>query len=225
MLSKIANFTRNGTRGAFMLFHACKGLNEECRTEEDWIRTDVVEVEFSDQMDLEHYQRIVNETIQNLHDQRPEPCRRPGASSIDPDETCCKKIGGNLCCAGSTNITKALNGALTMMFQYSSGMRENAEQVAILITDGQDFKKGEVIDEDHEEYPQLIQKYKEMAKKFKDSKIKILAIGVGDVNEETLNILVQSPEHFIKSVTFDNLVDNLTDLIGSIICKGMQFLS
>ena len=222
MLSKIANFTMNGTHGAFMLFNAFKGMKEEFQpvgpNPDTWI-WDGVEVEFSDQIDLEHYQRTVNETIQNIYDQRPDPC-------FPPDSTfeCCTGYV-DFCCTGRTDIIRALNGALTMMFQNSSGMREDAEQVAVLVTDGIDTNdNGDPITEENEDYPKLIQKYVEMAEKFKERKIKILAIGVGDVSEETLNILVQSPEHFIKVDTFDNLVDNLTDLIGAIICKGMNFL-
>ena len=204
-----------------MLFHAYKGMKEEFQIQsinpDSWIM-DGVEVEFSDQTDLEHYQRTVNETIQNIYGQRPDPCRTPDPNH---DECCVGLDYVNFCCQGYTNITRALNGALTMMFQNSSGMREDAEQVAILITDGVDYKRGGPIDEEHPEYPQLKKRYIEIGEKFKERKIKILAIGVGDVGEETLNILVQSPDHFFKVDTFDTLVDNLTNLIGAIICKGM----
>ena len=120
---------------------------------------------------------------------------------------------------GTTDIIRALTGSLTLMFQSSSGMREYVEQVAILITDGQDTDdKGYSIKEGHDEYPRLLENYVEMAETFKQRKIKILAIGVGDVGEKTLNTLVQSPEHFIKVDTFADLLDNLTELIGSIMC-------
>ena len=219
-LSNIANFTKNGTHGAFMLFQAFKGMKEEFQPDittdpDSWI-WDGVEVEFSDQIDLEHYQRTVNETIQNIYGQRPDPCFPPNSTFA-----CCSGYI-DFCCTGRTDIIRALNGALSMMFQNSSGMREDAEQVATLITDGIDTdEEGEPIIEGHKEYPELIQNYVEMAEKFKEKKIKILAIGVGDVSEETLNILVQSPENFIKVDTFDNLIENLTDRIGAIICKGM----
>ena len=205
VLSGIANFTRNGTHGAFMLFHAWQGMKEEFKPDE----VDGVEIEFSDTVDLEHYQRTVNETIENIYNRRPSSCDPPANESLE----CCPRRAPKsmYCCKGGTDIIRALTGSLTLMFQSSSGMRDDVEQVAILITDGQDTNN----------HPQLFQNYVEMAETFKQRKIRILAIGVGDVSEKNLKTLVQSPQHFIKADTFDNLVEDLTELIGAIICKGM----
>ena len=207
VLSNIANFTLNGTHGAFMLFHAYKGMREEFHPN---YTEDGVEIEFSDQIDLEHYQRTVNETIQDIYDQRPPACYPPDASI-----ECCRSSDGDKCCYGATDIVRALNTSLNMMFQSSSGMREDAEQVAVLITDGYDSFGTE---------KELNKTYKELAKVFKARKIKVLAIGVGDVNKKHLSLLVQSPEHFFQVESFDGLEDDVTQLIGAIICKGTFIL-
>ena len=189
-----------------MLFHAWQGMKEEFKPYE----VDGVEIEFSDQIDLEHYQRTINETILNIYNRRPRSCDPPAKFP------CCPKDPPNsmYCCQGRTDIIRALTGSLTLMLQSSSGMWEYVEQVAILITDGQDTDdKGYSIKEGHDEYPRLLENYVEMAETFKQRKIKILAIGVGDVGEKTLNTLVQSPEHFIKVDTFADLLNNLTELI------------
>ena len=226
-LSKIANFTLNGTHGAFMLFNAWKGMkmnDEKCmdvkfRPDND----EGIEIEFSDTTDLEHYQRTVNETIQNIYKRRHlEPCE-PGAN-----EECCPffvKDDCDYCCIGGTNIIKALNTSLNMMFQSSSGMRKDAEQVAVLITDGQDTGEPCDTDEDCDKFRQdLEKKYDELAKIFKVKKIKILAIGVGKIDKDNLLRLVQSPEHFFPVESFDGLTEKVTQLIGAIICKGISVL-
>ena len=163
-------------------------------------------------IDLKHYQRNVNKTIQNIYDKRPDSCKPPGVSPEccrgNEDEFCCDLVSG-------TNIVRALNTSLNMMFKSNSGMREDAEQVAVLITDGRDTELAEW---------ELEIKYNELAKTFKARKIKILAIGVGDVGKENLLILVQSPEHFFPVESFDGLEDNVTQLIGAIMCKGRFIL-
>ena len=199
-----------------MLFHAFKGMKEEFLPDPsgaNWT-TDGVEVEFSDQNDLENYQRTINKTIQNLINQGPQSCRLPDAVY----DRCCAGRR-DFCCGSATNITRALNTSLNMMFQNSSGMREDAEQVAVLITDGIDTTWPECSTEEC-----LEKKYDELAKIFKERKIKILAIGVGAVSKKNLVRLVQSPEHFFLVESFDGLTENVTQLIGAIICKGIFIL-
>ena len=117
VLSKIANFKLDGTHGAFMLFHAWQGMKQEFKPD----TMDGVEIQFSDQLDLENFQRTVNETIQNIYDKVPEGC---GPQPVPP--LCCNiaefEIDRNdYCCWGYTDIIRALNGLLNMMFQNSSG--------------------------------------------------------------------------------------------------------
>ena len=115
---------------------------------------------------------------------------------------------------GATDIINALDVSLARMFQSSSGMREDAEQVAVLITDGQDSSYGgKIIPEGV-----LTPKYVEIAQRFKDRKIKILAIGVGDVSDTNLRRLVQSPQHFFKVEKFADLVGSVTKEVASVIC-------
>lgn len=196
ILARIANFTTNGSHGAMMLFSdpaTMQSIINCCPI----IGLDNSRnlIEFSDQLDTNSYTKVVNDTIQAI---------------LDTDYACSH---------GATMILNALNDSLTKMFQKSNGMREDTEKVAVLITDGRDTTdRGDLISPDN---PELLQNYTRIAENFKQRKIKIIVIGVGWVNEKTLKILVQSPEHLIKVDTFDNLVENLTDLIGAIICKGM----
>ena len=61
-----------------MLFHAWQGMKEEFKPYE----VDGVEIEFSDQIDLEHYQRTINETILNIYNRRPRSCDPPLSSHV-----------------------------------------------------------------------------------------------------------------------------------------------
>ena len=199
ILARIANFTTNGTHGALMLFSDPK--NMEIKNSILQLDSSRNLIEFSDLYDTKTYTKMVNKTIQGILDNK------------------------KACDIGSTKIIKALDDSLNKMFQNSKGMREYVEQVAVLITDGRDAGEDtNEVTEGHPEYLSYRQKYTEMAENFKQRKIKVVAIGVGEVNDEFLNILVQSPQYFIKADTFDILLNNLTDLIGDIICKGMLFL-
>ena len=204
ILARIANFTTKGTHGAFMFFSSPAAMyNRKGILKLDQNK---ILIEFSDQLETINFTELVNETIQGIIEK----------TYVYDNKTV------SLCKIGGTQIINALNDSLTKMFNNSKGMREDAEKVAVLITDGIDTdSKGHDINKKHVEYNMTSQKYLEMAENFKQRKIKILAIGVGAVNDEFLKTLVQSPEHFITVKTFDNLVDNLTELIGSIICKGM----
>ena len=197
-----------------MLFNAWKGMKEEFNHPVKI--EDGVEIEFSDAIDLEHYQRIVNETIQNIYEKRGPPnCRR-----IPDNPKCCDYYEDDDCCRATTDIVRALDTSLKMMFQSSSGMREDAEQVAVLITDGWDYHC--TINKCTPQ--ELKRKYNQLAKEFNARKIRVLVIGVGDVDKKSLLLLVQSPEHFFQVESFDGLKDNVTQLIGAIICEGRFIL-
>ena len=111
-----------------------------------------------------------------------------------------------------TNIIYALDVSLSKMFQTNSGMRQDAIQVAVLITDGDDRAPESA--------------YEERAKMFNERKIRVLVVAVGDVAREVLSKLVESPEHFFKAEKFEDLLDNVTEIIGALICEGIipQFM-
>ena len=165
-LIKIANFAQNGSHGALLRFSDERLSNE-----------DMLEVEFSDQLDLNSYAEAINRTIE----------KGPGP--------------------GGTNIINALDVSLDRIFQTSSGMREDVIQVAVLITDGDDGKCGK--------------EYTERKELFKNRNIKILAVGVGETDDENLKELVQSSEHFFKADKFEDLIGNVTEVIGALICEGI----
>ena len=165
-LIKIANFSQNGSHGALLRFSDERLSNE-----------DMLEVKFSDQLDLNSYAEAINRTIE--------------------------KGSG----PGGTNIINALDVSLDRIFQTSSGMREDAIKVAVLITDGDDGKSG--------------REYTERKELFKNRKIKILAVGLADTDDENLKELVQSSEHFFKADTFEDLIGNVTEVIGALICEGI----
>ena len=178
-LANTANFKRDGSHGAFMIFS--RNMPPE----------EMDKIKFSEQQDLDNYL----ETIDSVID--------------DVNQTACYRKR-----YGSTDIINALDVSLARMFQRSSGMREDAEQVAVLITDGQDTKAGRSIPE-----WKLTPKYVELAQRFKERNIKIFAIGVGDVSDTNLRRLVQSPQHFFHAETFDELVGNVTKEIATFICN------
>ena len=148
-------------------------------------------IRFSEQQDLDNYLENIDSVID------------------DVNQTDC--YNGRY---GMTDIIDALDVSLARMFQRSSGMREDAEQVAVLITDGRDTKYGRSIPEG-----QLTPKYIELAQRFKDRNIKIFAIGVGDVSDTNLRRLVQSPQHYFHVETFDELVGNVTKEIATFVCN------
>ena len=110
---------------------------------------------------------------------------------------------------GGTDIINALDVSLDRMFQTSSGMREDAVKVAVLITDGKDY-----IDDNENEYT-------ERGQLFKSRKIKLLVVGVADTDSKDLKQLVQSSEDFFQADKFEDLIGNVTEVIGALICKGI----
>ena len=117
----------------------------------------------------------------------------------------------------STNIPKALNMGLNSMFQTSNGMREKSEKIAILITDGDDVPPGST----------TIQQYKNIAKKYRDRKIKLIVIGVGPVEKNKLKELVEDPNDLYIATNFRNLLTTIVKGVAESVqnpCKGNSII-
>ena len=103
--------------------------------------------------------------------------------------------------SGGTEIGIALEKALNEMFQEYNGMRSESPQTAVLITDGDSNSPVDYADFKH---------------RFRAARIKLLVIGIGNVNENDLLQLVETPNdlylvtdflaldlnNFIKGTTF-----------------------
>ena len=88
---------------------------------------------------------------------------------------------------GTTEIGLALETALTEMFQEANGMRLANPKVAILITDGQ---SNYAVD------------YEDYKNRFHAANIKLLVVGVGNVNEDDLEQLVQTSDDLLLVTDF-----------------------
>jgi len=166
-LAEIANFTQNGSHGALTVF-----------SEPFWLKPDeMLQIKFSEQLDLDAYLEAVNRTIRLVR-------TWPG-----------------------TDIINGLNVSLNKMFQTNSGMRQDALQVAVLITDGNDTNPASA--------------YEAMADMYNEKKIKVLAVGVADAAPEKLSKLVESPEHCFQAQKFEDLLDSISKIIGALICEGI----
>ena len=115
----------------------------------------------------------------------------------------------------ATNIPKALNLGLNSMFKTTNGMREKSEKIAVLITDGQDWPRG----------ISTVQQYKDIAKKYRDRKIKLLVIGVGPVEKNKLKQLVEDPNDLYIAANFKNLLKTFVKGVAESVqgaCKGIS---
>ena len=111
---------------------------------------------------------------------------------------------------GGTNIIDALDKGLNEMFQTKNGMREKSEKIAVLITDGKDFGNG-------------ISIYKEVGKKYQERNIKLLIVGVGNVDREKLKELVKEKRDFFVAENFDQLLATVVTRIAENVqgvCEG-----
>ena len=88
---------------------------------------------------------------------------------------------------GTTEIGLALETALTEMFQEANGMRLANPKVAILITDGQ---SNYAVD------------YEDYKNRFHAANIKLLVVGIGNVNEDDLEQLVQTSDDLLLVTDF-----------------------
>ena len=111
---------------------------------------------------------------------------------------------------GGTNIIDALNRGLNEMFQTKNGMREKSEKIAVLITDGRDTSSP-------------ISIYKEVGKKYQEKNIKLLIVGVGNVDRVTLKELVKEERDFFVAENFDQLLATVVTRIAENVqgvCEG-----
>ena len=112
----------------------------------------------------------------------------------------------------NTNIIGALEYGLSEMFQSKNGMRNgpNIEQIAFFITDGQSNRG-----------PNARSDYQRMKAQYEAANIELFVIGIGDVDERKLELLVDNPlMHFIYIDDFDDLDDVLVQDIQQNICLG-----
>ena len=103
--------------------------------------------------------------------------------------------------SGGTEIGIALDVALNEMFQEANGMRLDSPQAAVLITDGVSYSPVD---------------YAGFRNLFRGAHIKLLVVGIGNVNENDLLELVETPDdlllvtdfaaldvtHFVEHTTF-----------------------
>ena len=109
---------------------------------------------------------------------------------------------------GGTNILDALNRGLNEMFQINNGMREKSEKIAVLITDGRGSNS-----------------YKDVGKKYQERNIKLLVVGVGNVDRVKLKELVKEEKDFFVADNFDQLLNTVVTRIAENVqgvCEGIQ---
>ena len=105
---------------------------------------------------------------------------------------------------GGTKIDEGLKVARDEMFQISNGMRSGVSKTLILITDGQQHN----VD------------YNFWATEFHNRNIKVIVIGVGNVNVGDLQQLVEDPNDLHLATNFDITLDE--NFIRNIsLCNGM----
>lgn len=102
-----------------------------------------------------------------------------------------------------TRIDKALEVAYEEMFQETNGMRLDATKYLVLITDGR----------------QNGVNYAEWANKFVNANIRVIVIGVGNVNENDLLDLVAVDSDLHLAKNFDELL-NSTFIQNINLCNG-----
>ena len=105
--------------------------------------------------------------------------------------------------SGGTQIGIALETALNEMFQGVNGMRLGSPQIAVLITDGD---SNDPVD------------YADFKRKFRAAHIKLVVVGIGNVNENDLLQLVETPDDLYLVTDF--LALDLNDFIkGTTFCE------
>ena len=100
---------------------------------------------------------------------------------------------------------------LDEMFQTRNGMRENSEKIAVLITDGKDKNS--------------ISRYRQVAKTYRQRKIKLLIVGVGPVDRSKLKELVQDQGDFFVATNFNELLKTFVKGVAENVqgaCKGKK---
>ena len=110
---------------------------------------------------------------------------------------------------GYTNIALALETALNKMFLAQNGMRPASPRLAILITDGKNNRGGN---------------FAHFRNNFQFRRIKILVVGVGDVEEGELRRLVESQDDDYFYVTDFSKLDVNDFIKNTTFCKYREFL-
>ena len=107
---------------------------------------------------------------------------------------------------GGTNIYRALRKALDEMFKSRNGMRSHSSKMMILITDGQSGDS----------------KFSKIKTEFQKKNIKLVVVGVGNVNKKSLRKLVSNDKDLFIAKNFDDLNKRLTKSVAHTICTGMH---
>ena len=116
---------------------------------------------------------------------------------------------------GMTDIIGALDKGLREMFQPINGMRteEKVKKLAFLITDGiSSLGKKERIH------------FTEMKEKYQRKDITLFVIGIGNVDEEKLKLLVEdSTKYYVHINNFEDLFHVLLKYVEQSECKGKYY--
>ena len=113
---------------------------------------------------------------------------------------------------GYTNIPNALNTAFQDMFTNDFNFRSNTKKFVVLLTDGDDTPEKDKTE------------YMEIAEKFEKNGIKIIVVGIGNVQEEKL-ILLSGEKDYFHPNTFDELNEYFVGLVARDICEGIFLMS
>ena len=105
---------------------------------------------------------------------------------------------------GGTSISWGLKIALSGLFQASAGMRTDSYKEVVLITDGRDSGRD----------------YNSLARQYRSRNIKIIVVGVGNVDRHNLMKLVSNSKDFYIANNFQHL-DSFAKDVGETICNGM----
>ena len=103
-----------------------------------------------------------------------------------------------------TNIYGALRSGLDEMFTSGNGMRSHSSKMMILITDGKS---------DDSQFDDIRMEYQ-------GKDIKLVIVGVGDVDESSLRKLVVSNKDLYIASNFNELLDKVTKKLGESIKTG-----
>ena len=109
---------------------------------------------------------------------------------------------------GGTNIPNALNTAFQEMFTNGFNMRSNTKKFVVLLTDGYDIPSKDKTE------------YMEIAEKYEANGIKIIVVGIGNVQEEKL-VLLSGEKDYFHPENFDELNEYFVELVARDICEGM----
>ena len=94
---------------------------------------------------------------------------------------------------GNTRMDLGLDVAFNEMFQTANGMRTTVPKIVVLMTDGRNSKPLEQLNP---------------AQKFHDAGIKVLVIGIGNVNKEELQSMVKNDKDLYIAKDFDQLTSD-----------------